>query len=49
VEETIVETYSIHYLIQQITIIIVNIHLLFGVAPLTCFGLYRNVIYKGMR
>jgi len=48
VEETIVETYSIQYLIQQITIIIVNSHLLFGVAPLTYFGFYRNVIYKGI-
>jgi hypothetical protein len=49
VDETVVETHSIQCLIQQITVITINSHLLFGVAPLTCFGFYRDVIYKGIR
>jgi hypothetical protein len=35
VEETVVETYNIQYLIQQITNISITSHLFFGGAPLT--------------
>ena len=40
-EENIVETYSVQCLIQQTANININSHLLFGDAPLTCFGFYR--------
>jgi hypothetical protein len=46
VDETVVETYSIQYLIRQITIITTNSHLSFGDAALPCFGFYRDVIYR---
>jgi hypothetical protein len=46
VDETVVKTYSIQYLIHQITIITTNSHLSFGDAALTCFGFYRDVIYR---